>query len=61
MHSCLAVVKASMLVVQRSQEPISAAQLETSGSSALQLAFSGLLQCYTQILTDGRFEEIVLI
>ncbi|XP_060781574.1 thyroid adenoma-associated protein isoform X2 [Neoarius graeffei] len=59
MHSCLAVVKASMLVVQRSQEPISAAQLETSGSSALQLAFSGLLQCYTQILTDEEFVQAV--
>lgn len=54
MQSCLAVVKASMLVVQRSQELINAAQLEELSSSALQQAFSRLLQCYTQILTDGR-------
>lgn len=53
MQSCLAVVKASMLVVQRSQEVISAVQLKMSNSSALQQAFSGLLQCYIQILTDG--------
>ncbi|MCI4376608.1 hypothetical protein PGIGA_G00190450 [Pangasianodon gigas] len=59
MQSCLAVVKASMLVVQRSQELISAAQLETSSSSALQQAFSGLLQCYTQILTDEEFVQAV--
>ncbi|KAI5606893.1 thyroid adenoma-associated protein [Silurus asotus] len=59
MHSCLAVVKASMLVVQRSQELISASQLETSSSSALQQAFSGLLQCYTQILTDEEFVQAV--
>ncbi|XP_027005873.2 thyroid adenoma-associated protein isoform X1 [Tachysurus fulvidraco] len=59
MQSCLAVVKASMLVVQRSQELISAAQLEASSSSALQQAFSGLLQCYTQILTEEEFVQAV--
>ncbi|XP_053357978.1 thyroid adenoma-associated protein [Clarias gariepinus] len=59
MQSCLAVVKASMLVVQRSQEVISAVQLKMSNSSALQQAFSGLLQCYTQILTDEEFVQAV--
>ncbi|XP_053476778.1 thyroid adenoma-associated protein [Ictalurus furcatus] len=59
MQSCLAVVKASMLVVQRSQELISGAQLRTSSGSALQQAFSGLLQCYTQILTDEEFVQAV--
>lgn len=60
MQSCLAVVKASMLVVQRSQELIGAAQLETASNSALERAFGGLLQCYTQILTDGRSEMVLI-
>ncbi|KAL6487447.1 hypothetical protein MHYP_G00040730 [Metynnis hypsauchen] len=59
MQSCLAVVKASMLVVQRSQDVISAAFLETAMTSTLQEAFSGLLQCYTLILTDEEFIQAV--
>jgi len=54
MQSCLAVVKASMLVVQRSQEPISFAMLSSSSDqSDLHQVLCGLLNCYTWILTDG--------
>lgn len=53
MQSCLAVVKTSMLVVQRSQEPITAALLSASNQCDLQQALSGLLRCYTSVLTDG--------
>lgn len=54
MQSCLAVVKASMLVVQRSQEPISSAMLSASSDqSDLHQVLCGLLNCYTCILTDG--------
>lgn len=54
MHSCLAAVKASMLVVQRSQELISAALQAVHPHCTLQLTLSGLLDCYTHILTDGE-------
>uniref|UniRef100_A0A8C1YAD1 tRNA (32-2'-O)-methyltransferase regulator THADA n=1 Tax=Cyprinus carpio TaxID=7962 RepID=A0A8C1YAD1_CYPCA len=55
MQSCLAAVKASMLVVQRSQEPITTAVLSASeDQSDLHQALSGLLSCYTCILTDGK-------
>lgn len=54
MHSCLAAVKASMLVVQRSQEPIS-----TGTQSDLHQALSGLLSCYTCILTDGKAKTTI--
>ncbi|XP_035387280.1 thyroid adenoma-associated protein isoform X1 [Electrophorus electricus] len=59
MQSCLAVVKASMLVVQRSQELIGAALLGTASAGAIQQAFSGLLRCYTRILTDEEFVQAV--
>ncbi|XP_072533812.1 thyroid adenoma-associated protein [Salminus brasiliensis] len=59
MQSCLAVVKTSMLVVQRCQEIISATLLETPVTAALQQVFSGLLQCYTCILTDEEFIQSV--
>ncbi|KAI4888638.1 hypothetical protein NFI96_027081, partial [Prochilodus magdalenae] len=59
MQSCLAVVKASMLVVQRSQDVISAKLLESTMASSLQQAFSGLLECYTHILTDEEFVQAV--
>lgn len=48
MQWCLAAVKTSMLVLQRSQEAIGdvlQAQPDTLG---------GLLSCYTHILTDGE-------
>lgn len=54
MHSCLAAVKASMLVVQRSQELISAVLQAVHPHCTLQLTLSGLLDCYTHILTDGE-------
>ncbi|XP_067277498.1 thyroid adenoma-associated protein isoform X2 [Pseudorasbora parva] len=60
MQSCLAVVKASMLVVQRSQEPISTAMLSASSDqSDLHQVLSGLLNCYTCILTDEEFVQTV--
>ncbi|ROI98695.1 Thyroid adenoma-associated protein [Anabarilius grahami] len=60
MQSCLAVVKASMLVVQRSQEPISTGILSASSDqSDLHQVLSGLLNCYTCILTDEEFVQTV--
>uniref|UniRef100_A0A671MCS0 tRNA (32-2'-O)-methyltransferase regulator THADA n=2 Tax=Sinocyclocheilus anshuiensis TaxID=1608454 RepID=A0A671MCS0_9TELE len=60
MQSCLAAVKASMLVVQRSQEPITTAVLSASDDqSDLHQALSGLLSCYTCILTDEEFVQTV--
>ncbi|XP_051504268.1 thyroid adenoma-associated protein homolog isoform X2 [Myxocyprinus asiaticus] len=59
MQSCLAVVKTSMLVVQRSQQPISAALLSASSQCELQQTLSGLLNCYTCILTDEEFVQSV--
>ncbi|XP_041722121.2 thyroid adenoma-associated protein [Coregonus clupeaformis] len=59
MHSCLAAVKASMLVVQRSQELISAALQAVQPHCTLQLTLSGLLDCYTHILTDEEFLQSV--
>ncbi|XP_016129375.1 thyroid adenoma-associated protein homolog [Sinocyclocheilus grahami] len=60
MQSCLAAVKASMLVVQRSQEPITTVVLSASDDqSDLHQALSGLLNCYTCILTDEEFVQTV--
>ncbi|XP_065153408.1 thyroid adenoma-associated protein isoform X1 [Paramisgurnus dabryanus] len=59
MQSCLAAVKTSMLVVQRSQEPISAALLSASNHCDLQQALCGLLRCYSSILTDEEFVQAV--
>lgn len=50
MRSCLAAVKASMLVIQRSLETISATL-----QAELQETLSNLLDCYVHILTDGPF------
>jgi len=49
MQSCLAAVKTSMVVIQRSQQTISAAL----NRCELEDTLSGLLGCYTHILTDG--------
>lgn len=58
MHSCLAAVKTSMLVIQRSQETLSAAlQAEQSGCK-LEETLSSLLGCYIRILTDGKEQEV---
>ncbi|XP_042592311.1 LOW QUALITY PROTEIN: thyroid adenoma-associated protein [Cyprinus carpio] len=59
MQSCLAAVKASMLVVQRSQEPITAVLSASEDQSDLHQALSGLLSCYTCILTDEEFVQTV--
>lgn len=60
MQYSLAAVKASMLVVQQSQEPISAAVLSASSDqSDLYQALSGLLNCYTCVLTDEEFVQAV--
>lgn len=53
MRSCLAAVKASMLVIQRSLETISATLQAELGSSELEETLSNLLGCYVHILTDG--------
>uniref|UniRef100_A0AAY4DDB0 tRNA (32-2'-O)-methyltransferase regulator THADA n=1 Tax=Denticeps clupeoides TaxID=299321 RepID=A0AAY4DDB0_9TELE len=54
MHECLAAVKASMLVMQRSQKHI-----YDSLQSNLQQTLSGLLDCYTCILTNEEFVQAV--
>ncbi|XP_062319840.1 thyroid adenoma-associated protein isoform X2 [Osmerus eperlanus] len=59
MHSCLAAVKASMLVVQRSQEPITSALEAAQPHCTLENTLSGLLNCYTHILTDEEFVQTV--
>ncbi|MEQ2208479.1 hypothetical protein XENOCAPTIV_001903, partial [Xenoophorus captivus] len=53
MQSCLAVVKTSMLVLQRSQDALSEvlqAEQDTPGS---------LLSCYIRILLDGEFIQAI--
>ncbi|XP_035256755.1 thyroid adenoma-associated protein [Anguilla anguilla] len=61
MQACLSAVKASMLVVQRSQEPVSAALLAESPPSPCPLrdTLNALLACYTRILTDEEFVQTV--
>ncbi|XP_056291229.1 thyroid adenoma-associated protein isoform X3 [Pseudoliparis swirei] len=55
MQSCLAAVKTSMVVIQRSQQTISAAL----NRCELEDTLSGLLGCYTHILTDEEFVQSV--
>ncbi|KAG5831317.1 hypothetical protein ANANG_G00302500 [Anguilla anguilla] len=61
MQACLSAVKASMLVVQRSQEPVSAALLAECPPSPCPLrdTLNALLACYTRILTDEEFVQTV--
>lgn len=54
MQSCLAVVKASILVIQKSQESISACLHSEQSHCMLRDTLSSLLGCYTHILTDGK-------
>lgn len=54
MHSCLTAVKTSMLVVQRSQETISAALQAEQSHCNMEQTLSSLVSCYIQILTDGE-------
>ncbi|XP_041107653.1 thyroid adenoma-associated protein-like isoform X2 [Polyodon spathula] len=58
MQDCLAAVKASMVVVQRSQERICGA-LQAQHGSLLWDTMSGLLRCFTGILIDGDFLQTV--
>ncbi|XP_036403279.1 thyroid adenoma-associated protein [Megalops cyprinoides] len=59
MQSCLAAVKTSMLVVQRSQELISTTLLVEESHCPLQDTLTALLDCYTRILTDEEFVQTV--
>ncbi|XP_070697363.1 thyroid adenoma-associated protein [Pempheris klunzingeri] len=59
MHSCLAAVKTSMLVIQRSQETITAALQAEQNHCKLEDTLSSLLGCYTHILTDEEFIQSV--
>ncbi|XP_030298445.1 thyroid adenoma-associated protein [Sparus aurata] len=59
MHSCLSVVKTSMLVIQRSQETISTALQAEQKHCKLDDTLSCLLGCYTHILTDEDFIQSV--
>lgn len=54
MQSCLAAVKTSMLVIQRSQETISTALQAEQNDCKLEETLSSLLGCYIHILTDGK-------
>uniref|UniRef100_A0A3Q3LPG0 tRNA (32-2'-O)-methyltransferase regulator THADA n=1 Tax=Mastacembelus armatus TaxID=205130 RepID=A0A3Q3LPG0_9TELE len=59
MQSCLAVVKTSMLVVQRCQENISAALQAKQDHCKLEDTLSSLMNCYIHILTDEDFIQAV--
>ncbi|XP_062375693.1 thyroid adenoma-associated protein [Sardina pilchardus] len=59
MHSCLGAVKASMLVLQRTQELLGAGLKKAAPECPLQRALSGLMVCYTCILTDEEFIQSV--
>ncbi|XP_056250646.1 thyroid adenoma-associated protein isoform X1 [Seriola aureovittata] len=59
MQSCLAAVKTSMLVVQRSQETISAALQAEHNHCELGDTLSSHLSCYIHILTDEEFIQSV--
>lgn len=54
MQSCLAAVKTSMLVVQRSQDTISVVLQAQQDCCRLQDTLGDLLGCYIHILTDGK-------
>uniref|UniRef100_I3J4G4 tRNA (32-2'-O)-methyltransferase regulator THADA n=1 Tax=Oreochromis niloticus TaxID=8128 RepID=I3J4G4_ORENI len=59
MQSCLAAVKTSMLVVQRSQDTISMALQAQPDCCRLQDTLGDLLGCYIHILTDEEFIQSV--
>ncbi|TMS04583.1 Thyroid adenoma-associated protein [Larimichthys crocea] len=59
MQSCLAAVKTSMLVIQRSQETISTALQAEQNDCKLEETLSSLLGCYIHILTDEEFIQSV--
>lgn len=57
MRSCLAAVKASVLVLQRAQDTISTTLQVEPSSCKLEEILSNLLSCYTHILTDGDYRH----
>lgn len=59
MQSCLAAVKTSMLVIQRSQETISSSLQAQQSHCKLEDTLSSLLGCYIHILTDEEFIQSV--
>nr|XP_046258832.1 thyroid adenoma-associated protein isoform X2 [Scatophagus argus] len=59
MQSCLAAVKTSMLVIQRTQETVSTALQTEKNRCELEDALSSLLGCYIHILTDEEFIQSV--
>ncbi|XP_029306193.1 thyroid adenoma-associated protein [Cottoperca gobio] len=59
MQSCLAAVKTSMLVLQRSQDTISAALQAEQSYCNLEDTLNSLMGCYTHILTDEEFVQSV--
>ncbi|XP_031435285.1 thyroid adenoma-associated protein isoform X2 [Clupea harengus] len=59
MYSCLGAVKASMLVLQRTQKLLGVGLKTTGSECPLQRALSGLMNCYTHILTDEEFIQSV--
>lgn len=59
MHSCLAAVKTSMVVIQRSQDTFSASLQSDQQRSQLEDTLSSLLACYIHILTDEEFIQSV--
>ncbi|XP_004554638.3 thyroid adenoma-associated protein [Maylandia zebra] len=59
MQSCLAAVKTSMLVVQRSQDTISVVLQAQQDCCRLQDTLGDLLGCYIHILTDEEFIQSV--
>uniref|UniRef100_A0A8C3AY65 tRNA (32-2'-O)-methyltransferase regulator THADA n=1 Tax=Cyclopterus lumpus TaxID=8103 RepID=A0A8C3AY65_CYCLU len=59
MQSCLAAVKTSVVVIQRSQQTISAGLWAERSRCELEDTLSGLLGRYTHILTDEEFVQSV--
>ncbi|XP_035807135.2 thyroid adenoma-associated protein isoform X2 [Amphiprion ocellaris] len=59
MQSCLAAVKTSMLVVQRSQDTLSVTLQADQDHCKLEDTLGSLLGCYMHILTDEEFIQSV--
>uniref|UniRef100_A0AAV2JLB0 tRNA (32-2'-O)-methyltransferase regulator THADA n=1 Tax=Knipowitschia caucasica TaxID=637954 RepID=A0AAV2JLB0_KNICA len=59
MHSCLAAVKTSMLVLQRSQDTVSALLESDEGKSGFEDTLSSSLDCYVHVLTNEEFVQSV--
>ncbi|XP_029030898.1 thyroid adenoma-associated protein [Betta splendens] len=59
MHSCLALVKTSMVVIQRSQDSLSATLQAKQDHCKLEEALNCLMSCYVHILTDEDFVQSV--